>query len=645
MIAKHIRVMMMKINLLKSIMLFGTLFLSFLTLELTFRFGVLEVFFTQSLLRMILFVFVYAVIATALLKFIGRIGLIIFLPVFIGAITIYYFSQTLYHIVVDGFYSVNMVSDAGDGLGFSGDIFGALAIWQVIYFIPFIAVLTLAIKHRALKETAFDVFDSHYNTYRTPLYMAAFTIVLFVGAIESIPDSDESENIAEDALYDDLLSTYLAVDRFGLMTFAHRDIANAFREPVGLTDEDERALDFLENRPNHSQNNRMSNLFEDKNLIYITAESLDTFALHPELMPNYFDMLENSYHFENFYAPLYYRTTADTEFMKLTSYFPNQNVRLSMDQYQDNHFPNTLPRLFQDENYYTHAYHNYSDHYYPRSEFHPETIGFDNYTGAEDMDLWDEDHQGQHPWPSDLEMMENTMDDFINEDQFFTYYLSVTGHLPYSEDHDIAHENLDTIIDIMEENDMDTDIDEQLLYYHAAHWEFDKALGYMIETLKDEGVYDDTVIIVASDHYAYGIDDSTIEDYDTRKNLDESELNMHKVPMMVHNPEIDGENTIDQTISTIDITPTISNMFGLDIHYDQILGYDVFEDYGGVASFQDLSFMKDDYYLEVERNLNVGLRNDDYTEEDVMQDFNYYTNRREISRYILETDFLERHSD
>ena len=629
----------------RTMLLFTFIFLGFLSMELVFRVGVLNIFITDTLFRMALFVFVYSVIATAIFKFFGRVGLLYALPVFFALLTAYFFSQTLYNSVVDGFYSFNMLTDAGDGAGFSEDIFSALRLWHVLYFIPFLLTVFLAIRHRRLKGTWYDLFDGHYRSYRSPLYMAVFSVAIFIGAIASIPEASD-EDIDEDMIYDRLLSTRLAVDRFGLMTYAHRDVANVFREPVGLTDEDKRSEEFLENRPEHSENNPMTDIFEDKNLIYITAESLDTFALHPELMPNYFDMLDNAYHFENFYAPLYYRTTADTEFMKLTSYFPNQNVRLSMDEYKDNHFPNTLPRLFSELGYDTQAFHNYSDHYYPRNTFHPETIGFDNYTGAENMGLWDEDHDGpQHPWPSDLEMMENTMDDFLGQDRFFAYYLTVTGHLPYSDNHDIASEHLDTIIDIMEDHDMDTDIPEELLYYHAAHYEFDRALGYMVDRLKAEGVYEDTVIVIASDHYAYGLSDSVIEGYDTRKNLEETDLNMHKVPMMIHHPDIEGTHTVDNTISSVDMTPTLANMFALPIRYHEIMGYDAFEGEGAPVSFQDLSFMRQGYFLEVERDLNIHIRDEQYTEADVLADFNHLTKRREISRYILETDFLERYTD
>ena len=66
------------------------------------------------------------------------------------------------------------------------------------------------------------------------------------------------------------------------------------------------------------------------------AESLDTFAIHPILTPTLYDLKSNYAYFENYYSPLYYRSTADTEWMVQTSFYPNKNVTLSMEAYVNN---------------------------------------------------------------------------------------------------------------------------------------------------------------------------------------------------------------------------------------------------------------------------------------------------------------------
>ncbi len=67
---------------------------------------------------------------------------------------------------------------------------------------------------------------------------------------------------------------------------------------------------------------------------------------------------------DNYYSPLYYRSTADSEFMTQTSLFPNKNVTLSMDAYMENTFPYTIASIFNNEGYETFSYHNYIDYFF-----------------------------------------------------------------------------------------------------------------------------------------------------------------------------------------------------------------------------------------------------------------------------------------
>ncbi|WP_343089416.1 sulfatase-like hydrolase/transferase, partial [Methanocalculus natronophilus] len=225
----------------------------------------------------------------------------------------------------------------------------------------------------------------------------------------------------------------------------------------------------------------------------------------------------------------------------------------SMASYYDNTFPNTIPQLFNDKGFISTAHHNYTDHYYPRNDFHP-AIGFDQYKDAYAMGMIEEGEyeDSQPPWMSDLEMFEKTLDDVISDEPFFAYYLTVSGHLPYDETHETASEHYDKIIEIYEENDREIPEDESIVYHHAAHYDFDLALGYLMDTLEAEGLLDDTVIWIQSDHYAYGMNRDTISEIDTWKGTDETRLNMHNVPLSIHHSSLDGR-TVSHTFSNIDV--------------------------------------------------------------------------------------------
>jgi hypothetical protein len=231
------------------------------------------------------------------------------------------------------------------------------------------------------------------------------------------------------------------VKTFGLLTYIQRDIMNLFRSSPLRTNEYLVLLDdFISQRPIH-QTNAFSESLKGKNFIMIMAESFDTYAIHEVLTPNLYQLkMESS--FNNYYSPLYYRSTADTEFMSQLSLFPNKNVTLSMEAYQDNTFTNTLPRLFEQQGYKTFSYHNYTDYFYPRTYFHTNTLGFQVFKGASALGLLDEVPKGtlifNHIWQRDSDLISLTVDEFINEDQFFVNYITVSGHFNYNSDHEVV---------------------------------------------------------------------------------------------------------------------------------------------------------------------------------------------------------------
>ena len=635
---------MFKEKTIKTIKLLLIVGVSILFMETVFRFSALDIGLTPAYLRVALFSLAYASFVVLILKMFPPLGAKVAFTVSMLLLSIVYFSQHLYYSVMGGFFSVHLLGDAGQGTDFIHYIVNYITVTHFLYVIPGVLSVWFIIK----TDRKGSIFDTRYENLRVPIYTTLFALVMIalsVSTISTTPLADDEDHYYTDKdFYEENISPHLSINRFGLLTYARRDIQNLYGDPVeDDSDKDEILEEFLDNRRPHVEN-EMTGMFEDKNFIMIKAESLDHFGVDPDLMPNYTEMLENSLIFDDFYAPLYYRNTSDSEFMTHTSLYPTSAVNMSMKAYMDNHFPNTLPRMFEERDYATRAHHNYTDLYYPRSEFHPGALGFDEYVGAEDMGLIDPDEyeNEQPPWPSDLDMFKKTLDDVFENDQFFAYYLSVTGHLPYDETHDIAEENYDTIVEIFEENDRELPEEEALTYFHAAHYEFDLALGYLMDRLEEEGLKDDTVIMVVSDHYPYGLDSGTIEGYETDKHMDESRLNIHNVPMSIYHPDLEQAH-FEDVLSNIDLMPTIANLFNLDIEYDKILGYDYFSpNTSSTVFFQDTSFLTDHYLMAVNEDMDVVKRYTDVHLEVVDTHYNYLIHKRQMNLYLLETDYFGR---
>lgn len=576
-----------------TLYLFLFMFLSILYFEVLFKIRVLTIALDSNLFRIFLFSLAYTFLFMFLAKFFNEKTTKIVIWVFTLLIMSLYFNQEIYSSFVESFYSLRLAGDFTMGLSFISDYFYALRFMHVFYLVPFITIYLLS-RYNLIH------YDIAYGTLKAPLlFLASFGLLFFLG-LNTINENDDNENV--DIIYSDMdLYTYMynsqdAIKKFGMITYTQRDFFSIFRsDPLSESEYEVLLDDFFENRPIH-ENNTYTGIFEDKNFIFIMAESLDTYAINEELTPNLYYLKENYAYFNNYYSPLYYRSTADTEFLVQTSIYPDKNVTLSMEAYTDNEFPNTLPKLFEEKGYSTMSFHNYTNYFYPRDTFQLEALGYDAYYGSEEMGMLDNPAEGaiinNHTWQSDLEMMEYAIPKFINEDKFFVNMLTVSGHFRYNSSHNIAIKHEATVAQY--EIDNDIDLPDEIFWYLAANIELDNALGLLLDELEDNNLMDDTVIMIFGDHYAYGVDKETIWEYDDIKE-DNSDMDIHNVPLLLVSDSYMFDQPIDNYMSSIDFIPTISNLFSLRVNYQQIFGNDAMSNSEHIVRFADMSFVSKDF--------------------------------------------------
>jgi hypothetical protein len=646
-----------KDNLKHTSILAVYLILSIVYLEILFKIRVLTFEWNMDLLRIVLFSIAYSMFFVFVFKFFEAKTIRVLLYVTMTLITFLYFNQEIYSSFVEGFYSVSVIGDVTAGLSFFSDYLEAIRFAHITYLLPIAALVLI----HALKVFHLDISYCHL---RHPLYHLLLFFGLFFAARMTISDEIESgteqngnepiriENIgalmsySERDLYIYMYNSQDALKKFGMLTYTHRDVSTIFsRDPLSREAYMVLVRDFLENQPVH-RSNTYTGLFEDKNFILIMAESFDTFAINETLTPNLYRMKSEQAYFENFYSPLYYRSTADSEFLVQTSMFPDKNVTLSMEAYGDNAFPNTFPKLFEAAGYNTYSFHNYFDYFYPRGDFHLNTLGYDQFWGSEELGIttgFDPDRIiVDHVWQSDLELMQRAIPKFINDDRFFVNMLTVSGHFNYSQNHEMARPEyvaaaqayLDGLAEPVSYSD-------EILYYLATHIEVDRAIGYLMDQLEAAGKLDDTVILLFGDHYAYGIDEEDIWAFeDTYKN-DNDELDIHNVPMMIHSSSPFLKGTYDQYLSTVDLMPTIANLFGLDIDYREVFGVDALGANYNVVRFANGSFLSESFRYDA-LSEQFDIVDGAVTEEYLLQLHNQFLNDYMYNLIILEYDFYRR---
>lgn len=623
-------------NLRNTLILFLIFLVSITFFELIFKMRILTIHSEMAVGRILLFTLSYSILFLFIIKFFNQRTAKIITYTILGIITFLYINQEIYSIFYKGlFLSLSTARDVGLGWTFLGKYVSSVRFGQLLYLLPVALVI-------CIHQTKLFTFEVTYRSVKMPLfYLIGFMLVFFASLQtidEDAPRQDLPISYSDMDLYTYMYDPQAAIKKFGLLTYTQRDFFSLFRDDP-LTEDQRNVLleSYFSSRPRH-YDNTYSDLFEDKNLILITAESLDTFAINEELTPTLYRLTQEHSYFENYYSPLFYRSTADTEFQVQTSFYPDKNVTLSMESYIENAFPYTLPRLFEARGYETYSFHNYTDYFYPRTQFHVETLGYNHFYGGIELGMF-EDHyeglRGNHQWQSDLEMMELAIPMFIEEDKFFVNMLTVSGHLNYNSNHLQGSKHEDAVLQYELDNGLD--LDDEIFWYLAANIELDLALEYLLQELENANKLEDTVIVIFGDHYAYGVNDGAIWEYDEIKE-DYDDMDLHNVPFILVNN--DPAITIFDTnktnfMSGVDMIPTLSNLFNLPLDYRMVMGKDALAGEDNIVKFADLSFISKDYvYESISENYEI-------YDNAITEDYLYQLQSIIVLDYMTNIDVLQ----
>ena len=385
------------------------------------------------------------------------------------------------------------------------------------------------------------------------------------------------------------------------------------------------ALYFNDIKP--SKSNDQTGIFKGYNLIFITAESHSAYSADPDVTPTLWNMQENGIKFKNFYNPVWGVSTSDGEYTGITGLAPKPGI-WSLSKSAENNMALTPGNMLRRLGYTTSAWHNHTYTYYGRDVSHP-NLGYDSYKGlGNGLEV-------KKTWPeSDLEMMELSYDEFTNTEPFHAYFMTVSGHMNYTfRGNAMATKNRDYVRDLP--------YNEGGRAYMATQIEFDKALEYLLQRLREDGLADRTLIVINADHYPYGLEK---EDYDqlAGKTLEENfEIYRNSLIMYVDGME---PMEVDKVCFTLDILPTIYNL--MDIPYDSrlLMGSDVFSEREPLAFFVNRSWITEEgRYNAVTKKFTPAegssLEDQDAYIERITQ---IVRNKLKFSTQVLDYDYYER---
>lgn len=352
---------------------------------------------------------------------------------------------------------------------------------------------------------------------------------------------------------------------------------------------DQTAIASLHNYVNSqtpSKQNEFTGMFKGKNLILITAEAFSAELIDPELTPTLYRMATKGIQFKEYYQPAWGASTTTGEFSNLIGLVPMNGGSSMNETYQQKLFL-TMGNQLQKLGYHSTAYHNHLKDFYHRNNTHPH-LGYDEfiarYGGLEITGSWPE---------SDLEMMDVTVPQFIDKQPFSIYYMTVSGHCEYSlKGNDMTEKNWDKV-QHLEHSDI-------VKGYYACNLEFEYAMESLLRQLEEAGIADDTLVVIATDHYPYGLERSKtwantkdhlaelygVETYDQF-------LRDHNALIMWSGAFEGMDIVVDTPVYSLDILPTVSNLFGVEWDSRLLVGRDVFSDAEPLVLWPDYNWVTD----------------------------------------------------
>ncbi|MCH5341999.1 MAG: LTA synthase family protein [Acetatifactor sp.] len=389
--------------------------------------------------------------------------------------------------------------------------------------------------------------------------------------------------------------------------------------------------------------NEYTGMFEGYNLIFLTAEGFCTYAIDEELTPTLYKLANSGFVCENYYVPLWSTSTSDGEYINMTGLIPDGQH--SMRNSAVNVQPFVLPAFFKNEGVYSYAYHNGELSYYERHETHP-NMGYDFKACKLGKKLSEEEwgdkiFEMEQPtqWPaSDYNMMVATVPEYVNDERFHVYYMTVSGHLQYSfSGNAMSSKNKEAVAEL--------ELSAGPKAYIACNIELDKAMENLLEQLEAAGQLENTVICLSADHYPYGLTDEEYEEL-AGKDLSAGK-DFYRNTLILWNAGMGEPVYIDKACGPMDLLPTLLNLFGFEYDSRLYAGRDILSDREGLVVFMNRDFVTDSVIFIEKGDITTWLQDengDDIVPDD--QKESYLADRRQevkdrynFSAYIIQEDY------
>ena len=575
--------------------------------------------------------------------------------------------NSVYYTFYTSFASVSMLSltqyigDVGDAV-----VENVLQLKDMVYIM---SPIILTIVHFRLKKKSYykkiELKSDRKKRMIKTLSCSAIMLVVFLVTMTSL---DVSRFIKQ-------WNKEYIVMRFGIYVYQANDLVISVQPKINSMfgyDKARKEFDeyFAEEKP--VTTNEYTNMFAGKNVIAIHAESMMTNAMYltfngQEVTPYLNKIARSGLFFSNFYSQVSVGTSSDSELTYNTTLMPTKSGTAFV-SYSDKTYIST-PKLLGEKGYYTFSMHANTAAFWNRQTMH-KSLGYDRFYSKADYIVDKENVIGlglsdKHFFAQSIEKIKKINEEHEN---WYGLLIMLSNHTPFSDVDKYGEFPVDIVETVVNAEGVEEQVTYPYMegtklgnYFKSLHYA-DNALGELMDGLNQNGLLENTVVVIYGDHdarlsrkeyerlYNYNFDTKTFidEDDEAYREYDSYQYELgRKVPFIIWSKDMEAKG-INKEISNVmgmyDVMPTLGNMLGFNNPY--ALGHDIFEiGENNIVVFPNGNWVTNKMYYNSQKAAYLSLSEQVITEEEIANNSEYANKLLDVSNNIIVFDLLNEKND
>ncbi|MFJ7953437.1 LTA synthase family protein [Lysinibacillus sp. NPDC096418] len=329
--------------------------------------------------------------------------------------------------------------------------------------------------------------------------------------------------------------------------------------------------------------------YKDRNVIAVSLESLQNFVINNQMDGHDITPFLNSltkdpdtYYFSNFYHQTGLGKTSDSEFIVENSLFGLGRGAVFFTHGGNTY--NSMAERLGENGYFTNVMHPNNKSFWNRDVMY-QSLKIDKFYDVDSYEI--EEGQAVNWGMKDTPFFEQSAAHMAKMPQpFYSRLISLTNHYPFTLDED------DKMIPEYTSNSGTLN-----RYFQTVRY-MDESVKNFFQALKDQGVYENSIIVMYGDHY--GISENhnkAMAQYLGKEEITPYDNAMlQEVPLFIHIPGSGEGKEMTEVSGQVDIRPTVLHLLGIETSKDMQLGADLFSpEHEDFVIFRDGRFVTDKY--------------------------------------------------